>query len=101
MPGFPERRQRNFVTLQDAWDRSDVPALRAMMTDEMLVEIRAQLADRESHTGLNQQDRVVMLDAKLLGNRDLGEGYMASVEFSGMIREIRPLAPARSVKCGT
>ena len=28
-----------------------------------------------------------MLEAQLLGIEDLGEGYMASVEFSGMIRE--------------
>lgn len=28
-----------------------------------------------------------MLDAQLLGIEDLGQGYMASVEFSGMIRE--------------
>jgi predicted lipid-binding transport protein (Tim44 family) len=28
-----------------------------------------------------------MLDAKLLGIEDLGQAYLASVEFSGMIRE--------------
>lgn len=86
--GFLDAAKRNFVSLQDAWDRSDIPSLRAMMTDEMLVEIRAQLADRESHTGVQpNKTEVVMLDAKLLGIEDLGEGYMASVEFSGMIRE--------------
>ncbi len=78
----------NFVTLQDAWDRSDVGSLRAMMTDEMLEQIKTQLADRESHTGgtANKTD-VVMLDAKLLGIEELSDVYMASVEFSGMIRE--------------
>ncbi|MBA3595605.1 MAG: Tim44 domain-containing protein, partial [Polaromonas sp.] len=30
---------------------------------------------------------VVMLDAKLLGIEELSDVYMASVEFSGMIRE--------------
>ncbi len=30
---------------------------------------------------------VVMLEAQLLGIEDLGDAYMASVEFSGMIRE--------------
>ena len=93
--GFLSAAKRNFVTLQDAWDRSDVPALRAMMTDEMLVEIRAQLADRESHTGAQpNKTEVVMLDAKLLGIEDLGEGYMASVEFSGMIREDPSAGPS-------
>jgi predicted lipid-binding transport protein (Tim44 family) len=86
--GFLKACKTNFVTLQDAWDRSDVTSLRAMMTDEMLTQIKAQLADRESHTGgtANKTD-VVMLDAKLLGIEELSDVYMASVEFSGMIRE--------------
>jgi predicted lipid-binding transport protein (Tim44 family) len=86
--GFLKACKTNFVTLQDAWDRSDVGSLRAMMTDEMLEQIKAQLADRESHTGgsANKTD-VVMLEAKLLGIEELSDVYMASVEFSGMIRE--------------
>ena len=86
--GFLKACKTNFVTLQDAWDHSNVTSLRAMMTDEMLEQIKAQLADRESHTGgvANKTD-VVMLDAKLLGIEELSDVYMASVEFSGMIRE--------------
>lgn len=86
--GFLRAAKSNFITLQAAWDRSDIPSLRAMMTDDMLGEIRAQLAEREAHTGgpSNHTD-VVMIDASLLGIEDLGEAYMASVEFSGMIRE--------------
>jgi predicted lipid-binding transport protein (Tim44 family) len=86
--GFLKACKTNFVTLQDAWDRSDVGSLRAMMTDEMLEQIKAQLADRESHTGgVSNKTDVVMLDAKLLGIEELSDVYMASVEFSGMIRE--------------
>ncbi len=44
---FVTAAKRNFVTLQDAWDRSDISALRSMMTDAMVVEIRNQLAERE------------------------------------------------------
>lgn len=86
---FVEIAKRNFITLQGAWDRSDVNALRAMMTDTMLTEIRSQLAERESHRGEQQpnQTDVVMLEAQLLGIEDLGDAYMASIEFSGMIRE--------------
>lgn len=86
--GFLQAAKGNFVTLQSAWDKSDIHALRAMMTDEMLGEIKSQLADREAHTGgpVNNTD-VVMIDAKLLGIEDIGDDYMASVEFSGMIRE--------------
>ena len=86
--GFLSAAKGNFVTLQAAWDRSDIGALRAMMTDTMLKEIQSQLAEREVHTGgpVNLTE-VVMIDAKLLGIEDLGNDYMASVEFSGMIRE--------------
>ena len=86
--GFLKACKANFLTLQDAWDRSDINNLRAMMTDDMLGEIKTQLAERESHTGAgaNKTD-VQMLDAKLLGIEELADSYMASVEFSGMIRE--------------
>jgi predicted lipid-binding transport protein (Tim44 family) len=86
--GFLQSAKANFVSLQAAWDKSDINALRVMMTDTMLKEIQSQLAEREVHTGgpLNLTE-VVMIEAQLLGIEDLGEDYMASVEFSGMIRE--------------
>ena len=37
---------------------------------------------------------VLMLDAQLLGIEDLGQDYMASVEFSGMIREEPSAGPS-------
>ncbi len=86
--GFLRASKANFIRLQDAWDRADIPALRAMMTDEMVEQIRAQLAERESHTGdAANKTEVVMLEAQLLGIEELDDEYMASVEFSGMIRE--------------
>jgi predicted lipid-binding transport protein (Tim44 family) len=93
--GFLAAAKNNFITLQSAWDRSDISSLRAMMTDTMLGEIQAQLTERESHTGghSNKTD-VVMLEAKLLGIEDLGNDYMASVEFSGMIREEPSAGPS-------
>ena len=87
-PGFVGAAKRNFLTLQEAWDRSDIVTLRSMMTDGMLSEIRAQLAEREAHLeGQPNKTEVVMLEAQLLGIEDLGNDYMASVEFSGLIRE--------------
>lgn len=93
--GFLTAAKRNFVTLQSAWDRSDIATLRSMMTDEMLAEIRGQLSERETQRGgqPNQTD-VVMIDAQLLGIEDLGQDYMASVEFSGMIREEASVGPS-------
>lgn len=93
--GFLKSAKANFVTLQAAWDRSDVAALRAMMTDDMTREIQSQLAEREAHTGTgaNHTD-VVMIDARLLGIEELHDEYMASVEFSGMIREELSAGPS-------
>ncbi|HMA08217.1 MAG TPA: Tim44-like domain-containing protein [Ramlibacter sp.] len=93
--GFVSAAKRNFVTLQDAWDRADIATLRSMMTDEMLGEIKTQLAEREQQPGSqSNKTEVVMLDAKLLGIEDTDGDYMASVEFSGMIREEPSAGPS-------
>lgn len=93
--GFLKSAKANFVSLQAAWDKSDIEALRVMMTDTMLKEIKAQLSERETHTGgpVNLTD-VVMIEAQLLGIEDTGAEYMASVEFSGMIREEPSAGPS-------
>ncbi|MCX8516636.1 MAG: Tim44-like domain-containing protein, partial [Rhodoferax sp.] len=93
--GFLRAAKANFVALQAAWDHSDLVTLRSLMTDAMVNEIRAQLAEREAHTGSspNRTD-VVMLEARLLGIEELAEEYMASVEFSGMIREEPSAGPS-------
>jgi predicted lipid-binding transport protein (Tim44 family) len=85
--GFVQSAKHNFINLQAAWDRSDIPALRVMMTDDMLLEIQSQLAERGLMVSGPNTTEVVMLEAQLLGIEDLGEGYMASIEFSGLIRE--------------
>lgn len=94
--GFLNAAKRNFTTLQAAWDASNITVLRSMMTDGMLEEIRAQLHERELHRDASQPNHteVVMLEAQLLGIEDLGDGYMASVEFSGMIREEASAGPS-------
>jgi predicted lipid-binding transport protein (Tim44 family) len=92
--GFVNAAKQNFITLQQAWDRSDIPALRAMMTDSMLDEIKTQLAEREATaSGQVNHTEVVMLDAQLLGIEEVGAAYMASVEFSGLIREDTSAGP--------
>ena len=93
--GFLAAAKRNFVTLQDAWDRADIGTLRSMMTDGMVAEIQSQLSEREAQTGgqPNQTD-VVLLEAQLLGIEELDEAYLASVEFSGMIREEPSAGPS-------
>ncbi len=94
--GFLAAAKRNFTTLQAAWDRSDIATLRSMMTDGMLDEIRAQLPEREAQRAGEHPNHteVVILEAQLLGIEDLGDAYMASVEFSGMIREEPSAGPS-------
>ena len=93
--GFLKAAKSNFILLQAAWDQADMSTLRAMMTDDMVSEIGSQLAERERHTGgaVNLTE-VQMLQAQLLGIEELGGEYMASVEFSGMIREDRNAGPS-------
>ena len=93
--GFIKAAKANFITLQAAWDKSDISSLRSMMTDSMLLEIKTQLSEREAHTGAqpNQTD-VQALEARLLGIEELADEYMASVEYTGMIREDAASAPS-------
>jgi len=92
--GFLKAAKTNFINLQAAWDKSDIGTLRSMMTDEMTAEIKGQLAEREKQTGASTNlTEVVMLDAHLLGIEELEAEYMASVEFSGMIREEAGMSP--------
>jgi predicted lipid-binding transport protein (Tim44 family) len=92
---FVEAAKRNFITLQEAWDRADMGSLKAMMTDGMLSEIKSQLAEREANfPGQPNKTEVVKLDAQLLGIEELPEVYMASVEFNGVIREEADAAPS-------
>lgn len=94
--------QDQFRDLADAWDRSDIQNLRAMMTDDMLEQIKTQLADRETHTGgTSNKTEVVMLDAQLLGIEEMSDVYITA-EFSGMrSRKTHQAVPARSAKSGT
>lgn len=81
---FVMAAKRNFVALQAAWDKADLTSLRDMMTDELHANIKEQLAER----GLapNRTD-VVTLEAEFRGLEVIDGYYLASVEFSGMIRE--------------
>lgn len=89
---FLEASKRHFIQLQAAWDRADIPALRAMMTEEMLAQIQSQLAEHERQPAAHGSE-VVMLDAQLLGIEEQPAGYLASVEFSGLIRDAAAAGP--------
>jgi predicted lipid-binding transport protein (Tim44 family) len=93
--GFVAAAKQNFIHLQDAWDRSDIPALKAMMTDTMLDEIKVQLAEREALApGQVNKTEVVSLQAQLLGIEELENDFLASIEFTGLIREDPSAGPS-------
>lgn len=86
--GFLSSAKQNFITLQAAWDKSDIDSLRVMMTDDMLGDIKSQLAEREQHTGAgHNHTEVLALEAKLLGIEEMDAVWLASVEFNGTIKE--------------
>lgn len=93
---FLQASKANFVSLQAAWDRSDVASLRAMMTDGMLAQIQGQLAEREANGGGmgHVASEFVMLEAHLLGIEEQGDDFIASVEFSGLLREGASTGPS-------
>lgn len=93
--GFIAASKNNFMTLQAAWDNSNISSLRSMMTDEMLAEIKTQLAEREqAGAGQPNVTEILALDARLLGIEELDGVYMASVEYNGMSREEPSAGPS-------
>lgn len=70
--------------MQAAWDRADLPALGVLASEALLDELRDQLAERGP--GPNTTE-VLALKARLLVLEEMSEAYVASVEFSGLIRE--------------
>lgn len=85
---FEEVAKTNFIRLQKAWDAADISSLKTFLTDDLyaLMEQRLQKElQQESTQRLTTE--IVTLNATLLGVQDLGKEYMASIEFSGMLRE--------------
>ena len=81
--GFVKEARRNFLRLQEANDRGDLPRLRQITTEDMFNALKGDVAE---HSGVQQTD-VVTLNAALLELVTEGELYWASVRFSGSICE--------------
>lgn len=82
--GFLRQSKTYFIRLQAAWDKGDVNDLREFTSTEMFAELKLELQERGA--AANHTD-VVSLNAELLGIETQGNDYVASVRFSGMIRE--------------
>ena len=88
--GFLRQAKLNFVRLQAAHDTGNIEDIRNFTTPEVFAEIRLQMNERDDAP---QQTDVVTLNAELIEVVDEGAQYVASVRFSGAIRETEGAAP--------
>ncbi|WP_050462787.1 Tim44 domain-containing protein [Herbaspirillum autotrophicum] len=84
VPGFVRNGKAYFIRLQDAWDKGNINDIREFTTPEMFAELRLQLQERGPAP--NQTD-VVQIDGELLGIDTVGDDYLATLKFTGLIKE--------------
>ena len=82
--GFLRNAKTYFLRLQASWDKADSSDILTFTTPEMYAEIKMQLQERGTET--NHTD-VVTLNAELLGVETVGGDHVASVKFTGNIKE--------------
>lgn len=81
---FAHHAKLNFTKLQAANDRGELSTMRDFMTPALYGEIEVQVKARG---GAPQKTDVVTLNAEVLEVVTEGDVYIASVRFSGMLRE--------------
>jgi predicted lipid-binding transport protein (Tim44 family) len=81
---FARHSKLNFTAMQAANDQCDLSTMRDFMTSELYAQVAADISARGNSP---QQTDVVTLDAEVLEVATEGDVYVASVRFSGMIRE--------------
>lgn len=88
--------RRQFLHLQAAWDAGDLDTLRSLTTGPMFDELAVQLPMRGAAP--NRTD-VISLEAHLISIEAVGQFELASIEFSGVVRESEALGavPFREV----
>lgn len=87
--GFVRNAKVYFVRMQAAFDAGDTDDLREFTSPEMFAELKLQIDERQ---GAASQTDVVTLDARLLGVETIGNDWLASVRFSGALREQQAVA---------
>lgn len=81
---FIRHARLNFVRLQEAHDARDSEALADFLAPDLLAEVQAQW---QSEGAANSKTDVVTLESEVLEVVNEGLLYVASVRFSGLIRE--------------
>ncbi|MDO5680926.1 MAG: TIM44-like domain-containing protein [Pelistega sp.] len=80
---FLQEAKKQFAHVQAIWDKGDVEQLRAYLTDDLVKELSPQITENAGRTKTD----IVLLNAELLGMEQVADGHLASVRFSGMLRE--------------
>ncbi|WAI83727.1 MULTISPECIES: Tim44 domain-containing protein [Achromobacter] len=83
-PAFLKQAKEQFVRIQAVWDSGSTDGLRDFLTDDLITELKPQLAERGAAPNKTE---VVLLNAEMLGIETVSDGHLASVRFSGMLRE--------------
>lgn len=81
---FTRTAKVQFVRLQAAYDAANLDDLREFTSPEMFAELKLEIDERR---GAGNRTDVVTLDAQLLGVETAAREHVASVRFTGMIRE--------------
>lgn len=81
---FLKQAKRSFIALQLAHDAGDLEEIRAYTTPDLFAEISKQVAERGN---MAQQTDVIFVDAALLDVTDQGNHAIASVRFTGELRD--------------
>ncbi len=81
--GFLTNAKKQFVHIQSLWDAGDVDGLREFLTDDLMAEIAPQIAGHNAP----DQTEILLLNAEVMGMEQVAGGHLASVRYSGMLRE--------------
>lgn len=81
---FLRAAKTHFIRLQAAWDAGDMKDIREYTTPELFAELTLE---RQSYQGEPQFTEIVSLDAELLDLVTESDKVVASVRYSGLIRE--------------
>lgn len=81
---FADGAKTHFIRLQAAWDKGDFRDIRDYTTPEMFAELQRE---RERLGQESHYTEVMTLNAELLGTRREQDQLVASVHFTGMLRE--------------
>ena len=80
---FLRHAKSSFIRMQAAWDKADTNDLREFTTPEIYAELKMQIQERGATADFTD---VVTIDGELLGIETIGNEYLASVKFTGMIK---------------